>query len=96
MFNKKLEQDIVKIKTKQGKSYSVRKDRRRYFFPNEWEEFISTFKNKEHRFFFLTLLHSGARIMEALHLKYEDIDEERGTLNLKVVKQRKAKKNFYA
>ena len=81
---------------KDGKSYSVRNDRRRYFFPNEWELFIKQVKNKDHRFFFITLLHTGARIMEALNIKYEDIDTERKTVDLKVVKQRKAKKNFYS
>lgn len=81
---------------KDGKNYSVRNDRRRYFFPDEWELFINSIKNKEHKFFFITLVHTGARIMEALNLKYEDIDIERGTINIKIVKQRKAKKNFYA
>ena len=76
--------------------YSVRVDRRRYFFPNEWEEFIKTINKKEHKFFFVTLLHTGARVMEALNLKYEDINIERGSINFKVVKQRKAKKHFYS
>ena len=79
-----------------GKKYTVRNDRRRYFFPNEWREFISTFTNKEHKFFMITLLMTGGRIMEVLNLKHEDIDIERGTVTFKVVKQRKAKKNFYA
>jgi integrase len=81
---------------KDGKKYTVRNDRRRYFFPNEWDNFISKVTNKEHRFFFYTLLFTGGRIMEVLNLKYEDIDIERGTITFKVVKQRKAKKNFYA
>jgi len=81
---------------KDGKKYSVRTDRRRYFFPNEWKSFIKQFENKQHKLFFILLLHTGARIMEALNLKYEDIDVERGTINFKVVKQRKAKKQFYA
>lgn len=34
--------------------------------------------------------------MEVLNLKYEDIDTERNTVKFKVVKQRKAKRNFYA
>ena len=34
--------------------------------------------------------------MEALNLKYGDINLERETIDFKVVKQRKAKKNFYA
>jgi len=79
-----------------GKKYAVRDDRRRYFFPDEWEEFISKVKNKEHRFFLITLLHTGGRIMEVLNLKHEDIDVERETVMFKIVKQRKAKKNFYA
>ncbi len=79
-----------------GMKYTVRNDRRRYFFPDEWNKFISLVKNKEHKFFFYTLLFTGARIMEVLNLKHEDIDLERGTVNFKVVKQRKAKKNFYS
>jgi len=79
-----------------GSGYSVRDDRRTYFFPDDWELFINSLKNKEHRFFFITLLHTGARIMEALNLKHENIDIERGTIKFEIVKQRKAKKNFYA
>jgi|TARA_R100001530_G_scaffold34477_3_gene26930 integrase len=94
---KKSKFDGLLIGTKSdGTKYSVRTDRRRYFFPDEWIEFISQFKNKEHKFFFITLLHTGARIMEALNLKYEDINTERNSINFKIVKQRKAKKNFYA
>lgn len=81
---------------KNGIKYSVRNDRRRYFFPDEWSNFIKTISNKEHRFFFLTCLHTGGRIMEVLNLRYEDIDESRGTIKFSIVKQRKAKKNFYA
>lgn len=81
---------------KDGSDYSVRNDRRRYFFPDEWEAFIKQIKNKEHRFFFLTCLHTGGRIMEVLNLRYGDIDIERGVVTFSIVKQRKAKKNFYA
>lgn len=79
-----------------GIKYSVRNDRRRYFFPDEWDNFINVIKNKEHKFFFITLLHTGGRIMEVLNLKYEDINIERESIIFKIVKQRKAKKNFYA
>ena len=85
----------VGVRTNNTK-YSVRTDRRRYFFPDEWKEFIDQIKNKEHRFFFITLIHTGARAMEALNLKYEDIDIERESINFKIVKQRKAKKHFYS
>jgi len=83
-------------KKKDGKDYSVREDRRRYFFPNEWELFLKQITNKEHRFFFITLIHTGARIMEALNIKHKDIDVDRGTIKFTVVKQRKAKKNYKA
>lgn len=83
-------------KRSDGTKYSVRTDRRRYFFPDEWSAFLKELKDKQHRFFFLTCLHTGGRIMEVLNLKHEDIDLERGTINFSIVKQRKAKKNFYA
>ncbi len=88
--------DLLYGVRKDGTKLSVRVDRRRYFFPNEWNEFINLFKNKQHKFFFITLLHTGSRIMEALNLKFKDIDEQRGTIKFTIVKQRKAKKNFYA
>jgi len=93
---KPINEDLLRGTKTDGKTYTVRKDRRRYFFPNEWEEFISKFDNKEHKFFMITLLHTGGRIMEVLNLKYEDIDTERGTVTFRIVKQRKAKRNFYA
>jgi integrase len=77
-------------------NYSVREDRRRYFYPFEWKMFIDSFEDLEHKFFFNTLLHTGGRIMEVLNLKHEDINVERGTIKFSIVKQRKAKREFYA
>jgi len=79
-----------------GSNYSVRTDRRRYFFPEEWMLFINQIKNKEHKFFFITCLHTGGRIMEILNLRHKDIDIERSSVNFSIIKQRKAKKNFFA
>lgn len=79
-----------------GRNYTVRNDRRRYFFPDEWNKFINSFNDKTHKFFFITALHTGGRIMEILNLKYGDLDPERGVVKFKIVKQRKAKKDFYA
>lgn len=79
-----------------GKKYSVRSDRRRYFFPNEWNSFIEKIKDSKDRLFFNTLLHTGARTMEALHLKPENFNAERGIVTFEVIKQRKAKRNFFA
>lgn len=87
---------LFKGKKGDGTDYSVRKDRRRYFFPDEWTAFIKEIRAKDHRFFFITCLHTGGRIMEVLNLRHKDIDAERGTVQFSIVKQRKAKKNFYA
>jgi len=91
-----VQEGIFEGKKSDGKKYTVRLDRHRYFFPNEWKAFIKTVSNKKHYLFFLTLLHTGARTMEALHLKPENFNIERGTVTFEVVKQRKAKKQFFA
>ena len=94
---KQTEKEGLMIGTKSNNvNYSVREDRRRYFFPDEWENFIKNVKDKKKRFFFITLLHTGARSMEALNLKYEDIDLDRESICFKVVKQRKAKRHFHS
>jgi len=77
-----------------GRAYIVRADRRRYFFPQEWKKFMAVITNKRHRFFFVTCLHTGARIMEVLNIRHKDIDVERGTVKINVVKKRVAKKGF--
>lgn len=89
------EKEEVLIGTKSnGSKYSVRTDRRRYFFPDEWISFIKEVEDKEHRFLFLTGLHTGGRIMELLNLQYRNIDEERQIIKFDVVKQRKARKDY--
>ncbi len=95
-LNQKREEHVYTITKSNGQKYSVRRDRRRYFFPEEWNRFIKEVTNKKHRFFFITCLHTGGRIMEVLNLRHKDLDMERGTIKFNVVKQRKAKKNFYA
>jgi len=87
-------ENIIEITKSDGTKYSVRKDRHRYFFPKEWVKFIATVKNPKHNLMFNTLLHTGARIMEGLHLRPCDFDFERKTVSLKVIKQRKAKKSY--
>lgn len=79
-----------------GKSYSVRADRKRYMFPDEWNNFYATLKKPEHQLLFLTLLNTGARIMEALHLKPSSFNFERSSVHFSVVKQRTARKRFSA
>ena len=84
----------VRVGTKSdGKRYSVRDDRHRYFFPDEWSYFINSFSNKRHVMFFKTLLFTGARSMEALHIKPESFEWDRETIRLDVVKGRDTKQH---
>lgn len=93
----KNEEGIYTITKKDGGLYSVRADRRRYFFPHEWKAFAKTLKEDSiHYLFYLILLHTGARAMEALNLKAKNFDFERNTITFEVIKHRKAKKMFYA
>lgn len=81
----------LKVGTKKnGIKYSVRDDRSRYFFPEEWEKFIGSIK-EEKRPIYDCLINTGARIDEALHIKPRDFDWDRNTLTLRVTKI-KAKK----
>ncbi len=89
--NKQMIEGLKLGKRNDGRDYSVREDRRRYFFPGEWLSFIRQVNNKQHKFLFITLLFTGARIMEVLNLKYEDIDIKRDSIIFKTTKQRKTK-----
>ncbi len=73
-----------------GKTYTVRKDRHRVFFPNEWIKFIESVK-EDRKIIFETLLQTGARIEEALNIKPKDFDWERNNLILRVTKSKASK-----
>ena len=73
-----------------GTKYSVRKDRHRYFFPEEWIRFLNSIK-EDKRILFETLLQTGARIEEALNLKPKDFIWDNNSVTLRVTKS-KAKK----
>jgi len=73
-----------------GKSYTVRKDRHRVFFPDEWKKFINEVK-EDRKIIFETLLQTGARIDEALHIRPKDFDFERNNLTLYVTKSKASK-----
>jgi len=74
-----------------GRKYSVRDNRDRYFFPEEWIKFFNEIK-KEKQPVFDMLINTGARIDEALNTKPEHFDFDRKTLTLYVTKV-KARKN---
>ncbi|MFW6173154.1 MAG: tyrosine-type recombinase/integrase [Elusimicrobiota bacterium] len=93
---------IRKIIKSDGKEYSVRTDRSRFFYPPEWIKFQNSFgkltKNKKlatlserNYLLFRTLLFTGGRINEITHIKFIDFDYDRNLLRLMVTKT-KAKK----
>ena len=83
--------DNIKTKVlKDGRNYSVRKTRDRFFFPDEWVKFQKYCKEDKFPLFDF-LINTGARIDEALHVKLKHFDFDRCTLTLYTTKT-KAKK----
>ena len=78
-------------KQSNGKKYSVRDNRDRFFYPNEWRKFYNYLKNDKQKITFDLLLGTGARVNEVQHIKVNDVDFERNTIILRVTKT-KAKK----
>ena len=90
----KLEQinkDLMQGTRDDGKSYSVRIDKNRYFYPDEWIKFYDNL-NSKNKLLFEFLICTGARIEEALTFNKDGlIDDKRKSIKLYVTK-RKAKK----
>lgn len=82
--------DILIGTKKDGRTYSVRKDRHRYFFPDEWNLFYNSLNDKN-KFLFDTLIATGARIEEALNLRPRDFNFDRRTITLMVTKAKATK-----
>ena len=84
-------ENIKEIIKRDGKKYSVRSNRDRFFFPDEWMKFIDKSKAKQ-TFTFKFLINTGARINEARNVKVSDIDIERKRIILRVTKVKAKKK----
>ncbi len=78
------------IKKSDGTKYSVRDDRSRYFFPEEWIKFYDLIKRDKQPIYDVQI-NTGARIDEALHIRPKDFDWERKTLKLVVTKVKASK-----
>lgn len=79
-----------------GSNYLVRTSRLRYFFPDEYEEFISKVSDKN-KIIFETLLITGARIEEAMMIKKSHVKLDNKylilyTTKIKAKKQEKKSK----
>jgi len=73
-----------------GRVYSVRDDRSRYFFPEEWMKFFNSLSETKQPVFD-ALINTGGRIKEVLNIKPKDFDWERNNLTLRVTKMKVAK-----
>lgn len=73
-----------------GIKYSVRDDRSRYFWPEEWLKFFESIKSEKQPIYDC-LINTGARIEEALNIQPKDFDWERNNLTLRVTKRKAAK-----
>jgi len=82
-----MEKDIIKKKLKDGREYTIRKDRRRYFYPSEWDKFYNSVKKPVFDF----LINTGARIDESFYIRPMDFDFIRNNVRIWKTKT-KAKK----
>ena len=85
--------DELFVSTKSnGMKYTVRRDRTKYFYPDDWMTFYNNLNNESNKLIFHFLIGTGARIQEELHFKKTDlIDDKRHIIRLMVTKK-KAKK----
>jgi len=88
------ENGIRKGIRRNGFSYSVRNNRDRFFYPEEWMKFYDNLKESQ-KATFNFLMNTGARINEAINVKVEDIDliNKRLILRVTKVKARAGEKN---
>jgi len=80
----------ILIQSKQrsnGKPYTIREYRDRYFFPDEWKVFYDSLKEKQKPTFHC-LINTGARINEIRNVKVKDIDFERQNIVFRWTKSR--------
>jgi len=78
-------ENIRTIIKKDGKKYTIRNNRDRFFFPDEWGKFYDKLRRKQ-KITFMFLINTGARINEARNVMVKDIDIERRRIILRVTK----------
>lgn len=86
-----MEANLKSLTRKNGKTYTVRANRDRIFFPDEWMKFYDNLKTKQ-KHTFECLISTGARINEMRNVRVSDCDLERNRIVLRVTKVKAAKK----
>jgi len=72
----------IKTKTlKDGRPYTIRLDRSRFFFPKEWIDFLKALKDNQKPLLDF-MLNTGARFDEAIHTRPCDFDFQRNNVRL--------------
>lgn len=89
-----MEENLKSLTRKNGRRYSVRSNRDRFFFPDEWFKFIDNC-NPNQKFTFNFLINTGARINEARNVRVSDIDLERKRIILRITKVKAMKKEKF-
>ena len=80
---------VNQITRTNGSTYSVRNNRHRYFFPDEWITFYDALKPRQ-KVTFNFLINTGARINEVRMIQVSDIDFDRKSIVLRWTKGRTA------
>jgi integrase len=75
------------IKKRNGVKYTIRKDRSRVFFPEEWNSFYNYLRENQ-KPIFNSLINTGARINEIINIEKRDFDFKKGTLKIRCVKKK--------
>lgn len=80
---------------KDGKKYSVRKNRMIYFMPPNWIRFVEALNSDKAKLTANVLIQTGARINEARNIELRDIDFDRNTIRLRITKTKAKKGESY-
>ena len=83
-------ESLTQVLRSNGSTYTLKTNQHRFLFPDEYGKFEDKLKPKQ-KFAVRFLINTGARIMEAQHVRVEDIDLDRKRIILRVTKS-KAKK----
>jgi integrase len=78
------------VEQTEEKKFHVKSDKKRFFFPDEWNAMIKEI-NEKNRIFLELMFNTGARFDEAQHLRPNDFDFDRNNVRLWKTKTRAKK-----
>jgi integrase len=78
---------VKEILRTDGMKYTVRQNRHRYMFPDEWKTFYDALSAKQ-KVTFHFLINTGARINEVRNIQVQDVDESRNSIIIRWTKAR--------